>query len=617
MSVWLENLRRLLKQKEVVILHGNIRDIAYIKSDGSLIRGGLTPLIREIGRELGYQRAVFWGVFFDTENQGHSPMWSLERIEPLNDIAKPEIKERASQEKEIQLLTNWLNTDIRDISQNSIFIINYIDKITPFSSRGAYSRDIALLITLIQKIIENITENNRLIMIALQDTMIPLEYYTNSPKVSVMEIPIPDKDEREIYFSRHLSAQGFPRDQVELIANITDGLYVRDMDNILRDVIIEKSRLGDMSYSILRKIVNRYRIGSENDPWSKLPLGEPPKGLIDSAKKWFSERVIGQDYAIEKVVNAIKKARAGVVGLASGQASKPRAVFFFAGPTGTGKTFLAKKLAEYLFDSDEAFIRLDMSEFKEEHTVSKMIGSPPGYVGYEKGGQLTNAVKNKPFSVILFDEIEKAHPKIMDIFLQILDDGRLTDSRGQTVFFTESIVIFTSNIGTRTTDSRGQQIKERDELEKLLKSEYSDKEQKIREHFIKAVQEFFMYEISRPELLNRIGPNIVSFNYINNEDSKREIINSKLKDISNNFKDKFSHQGHRLIISPSVTEYFLNKYREFIDRFGGRGLVNAIDDEIGYLLADQLLISEKYQLSNISFLINLENDKNLVCRRET
>ncbi len=207
--------------------------------------------------------------------------------------------------------------------------------------------------------------------------------------------------------------------------------------------VFSLSLLEKLEMSRMRKIVNRYRLGTEEDPWSKLPLTGPPKGLIDSAVMWFKERVIGQDEAIEEVLRALKKARAGVVGLASGQSSKPKAVFFFAGPTGVGKTFLAKKLAEYLFDTEEAFIRFDMSEFKEEHTISKLIGSPPGYVGYEEGGKLTNAVKERPFSVILFDEIEKAHPRIMDIFLQILDDGRLTDSRGQTVFFMESVIIFT------------------------------------------------------------------------------------------------------------------------------------------------------------------------------
>ncbi|MCS6956051.1 MAG: AAA family ATPase, partial [Candidatus Calescibacterium sp.] len=431
--------------------------------NGDLIRG-LSELIIEIGRELNFDVGRFIGVAYNNEGNATSPIWSIERIEPFNLNEQPRTEIINAQDREVVLLTRWLQNNIKDISKRTIFVINYIDKLTPYSPRGIYPKDKEILITLIQKIIENITPNNRLIMVALQDTMIPIDYYTNSPKVSIMEIPMPDKTERRAYFSNHLHQM--QAEYLEFISNISSGLYVRDLDNILRDIIRESGVPPNYTYSMLRKIINRYRIGTEEDPWANLPLTNPPKGLIDSAENWFKERVIAQDFAVNEVIKAIKKARAGVVGLASGQSSKPKAVFFFAGPTGTGKTFLAKKLAEYLFDSEDAFIRFDMSEFKEEHTVSKLIGSPPGYVGYEEGGQLTKAVKNRPFSVILFDEVEKAHPKIMDIFLQILDDGRLTDSRGQIVFFTECVIIFTSNIGTRTHDNRGNPISERDELEK-------------------------------------------------------------------------------------------------------------------------------------------------------
>jgi DNA polymerase III delta prime subunit len=614
MAVWMENLKNLFIQKEVIVIHGNIRDTAYIGKNGELING-FTELIRSISKELNFDKGIFWGTFYDAEGNGSPPMWSLERIEHFKE-KKIEIRKSEAQDRDIMILTKWLTKETKDRTQKTIFVINYIDKITPYSQRGVYPKDIALLITLIQKIIENITPNNRLILVALQDTMIPLEYYTNSPRVAVMEIPLPDKEERKNYFSKYLS-QHLKSDQLDLLSNITDGLYVRDLDNILRDVLQEKSKTSDFTDTLIRKIVNRYRIGSEDDPWLKLPLEGPPKGLIDSAENWFKQRVVGQDYAVKEVVKAIKKARAGVVGLASGQASKPKAVFFFAGPTGVGKTFLAKKLAEYLFDTEEAFIRLDMSEYKEEHTVSKLIGSPPGYVGYEKGGQLTNAIKNRPFSVILFDEVEKAHPKIMDIFLQILDDGRLTDSRGQTVFFTESVIIFTSNIGTRTHDSRGQQINERAVLEDILKIKNKDeKEMKIREHFVKSVQEFFMYEISRPELLNRIGNQIISFNYISQESIKEKIIKNKLEDFKNSYRDKFSHLNYRLDFSSEIVDYFKIKYGHSIEKFGGRGLVNAIDDEIGYILADQMLYAEKYQLKNVSFKIYIDDDK-IKCKRES
>ena len=617
MAVWQENLQRLLNQKEVLILHGNIRDTAYIKKDGNLVPG-LTPLLREAGKALNFQRSVFWGVAFDAEKKGHTPVWSLERIEALDGGSPPEARTAGSQDRELVVLSRWLKEEVRDITRKTLFVIYYIDKLTPYSNRGIYPRDIAQLITLVQKIIENIAENNRLIMVALQDTMIPLDYYTNSPRVAVLEIPLPDKEERTLYFSRQLANRDLSGEQIDFLGNITDGLYVRDLENILRDVVEAQASGLELSSTALRKRVNRYRIGTDEDPWAGLPLASPPKGLIDCAEAWFKEQVIGQDHAVVEVVRAIKKARAGVVGLASGQAGKPRAVFFFAGPTGVGKTFLAKKLAEYLFDTEEAFARFDMSEFKEEHTVSKLIGAPPGYVGYEMGGELTNAVKNRPFSVILFDEIEKAHPKIMDIFLQILDDGRLTDSRGQTVFFTESVIIFTSNLGTRTTDSRGHEIAEKAGLEKLLALPKTDERaRQVREHFVTAVQDFFTYEISRPELLNRIGSHIIAFNHIDNTEAMERMIASKLHDIAINFRDKFSHLRHRLNFAETVAAHFLKHYQASIERFGGRGLVNAIDDEVGHLLADQVLWAEKNGLTGQTFIVQVNDQGELRCRRES
>ncbi|BAM69501.1 ATP-dependent Clp protease ATP-binding subunit [Methanothermobacter sp. KEPCO-1] len=615
MAVWQENLKRLLNQKEVLILHGNIRDTAYIKDDGSLIRG-LTDLINSIGAELGYDRTVSWGTFFDHEERGHSPIWSLERITPLKG-GQPDIRETESQDRVSDVLHRWLEDEVKSIDERTIFVINYIDKITGYCPDGMYSQDTAELVTIIQKIIENISENNRLIMVSLRDTMVPVEYYTNSPRVAVMEIPLPDKTERHLYYSTSLSLNNVQSDQIDLLSNITEGLYMKDLENILSDVLAEIDENGELSSSTLKKIVNRYRIGTEEDPWSRIPLIGPPKGLIDSAENWFLERVIGQDHAVREIVNAIKKARAGVVGLASGGQSKPKAAFFFAGPTGVGKTFLAKKLAEYLFDTEEAFLRFDMSEFKEEHTVSKLIGSPPGYIGYDEGGQLTKAIKNRPFSVILFDEIEKAHPKILDIFLQILDDGRLTDSRGQTVFFTESVIIFTSNIGTRTVDSRGNPVSEQNELDDIINDRSlseSERDRRVREHFTRAVREFFTHEISRRELLNRIGSHIIAFNYLDKANFQRGIIQSKLEDLSDNFRDKFSNKGYRLNFQEEVVDYFLKKHADSISEFGGRGLVNALEDEVGHILADQLLFAEDKGLRDIEFSVYV-NGGAIECRR--
>jgi ATP-dependent Clp protease ATP-binding subunit ClpB len=202
------------------------------------------------------------------------------------------------------------------------------------------------------------------------------------------------------------------------------------------------------------------------------------------------KRVVGQDPAVQAVAQAIQRSRAGLA-----DPNRPIASFMFMGPTGVGKTELAKALADYLFNAEQALIRFDMSEYMEKHAVSRLIGAPPGYIGYEEGGQLTEAVRRRPYSVLLFDEIEKAHPDVFNIFLQILDDGRVTDSQGRTVKFTNTVIIMTSNVGSQYI------------LSTLETSTGRSKEviyEAMRARVMEAAQMTF-----RPEFMNRVDEYIV------------------------------------------------------------------------------------------------------------
>ena len=234
---------------------------------------------------------------------------------------------------------------------------------------------------------------------------------------------------------------------------------------------------------LLREEVNQDEIARIISRWTRIPLEKLVEGerqkLLDLDKS-LKQRVIGQDEAVEKVSDAILRARAGIK-----DPKRPIGSFLFLGPTGVGKTELAKSIANKLFDSEDNMVRLDMSEYMEKHAVSKMIGAPPGYVGYEEGGQLTEAVRRKPYSVILFDEIEKAHPDVFNILLQVLDDGRITDSHGRTVDFKNTILIMTSNIGS-TILLEG--LSQSGELTDSIREEVGNE---LRSHF-------------RPEFLNRI-----------------------------------------------------------------------------------------------------------------
>ncbi len=600
MSTWMKNLRTDLENKEVVILHGNVRD-KYINPSNGAVYGNLTELLQYLSRDLPieFTRSVFYDI---VGNERQSRESSPRESRPVE--SDPELggtSPTASSQQNTpptRVMAKW-ERDLSSRKESCFATIYYLDKLIPY--KASYQSDEREILLRLEKLIENITPNNRLVMVALQETMVPVELTTNAPKVSLLQIPAPDKEDRQKYLAHRM---GDSYEHVELVANLTDGLFMRDLDNLIQN--LNESR--DVSSQEIRRRINKYRIGEQADYWGSLDLKK-----LSAAQRWFVEKegVKGQDDAVRKVVQVMTLARAGLSGMASGTPSKPKGILFFAGPTGVGKTFLAKKLAKFLFDSEEAFIRFDMSEFKEEHTESKLIGSPPGYVGYERGGLLTGAVRERPFSVILFDEIEKAHPKILDIFLQILDDGRLTDSRGQTVFFTETVIIFTSNIGTRTRDSQGKEINEREALDVIISKDSLDesrRRQRIHEHFTSAARNFFMFEISRPELLNRIGDNIVPFNFIDNVEMQREIVASHFARIQREFQDQFRLVGHTLEFADSASALIVIKHTETIASFGGRGITNAIQDEMMKPLSIEVLRAELNRLQGVKFRVFASNN---------
>jgi len=276
-------------------------------------------------------------------------------------------------------------------------------------------------------------------------------------------------------------------------------------------------------------------------------------------------RIVGQDEAVLRLTKAIRRTRAGLK-----RPSKPIGTFIFLGPTGVGKTELAKELARYLFDTEDALVRIDMSEYMEKFAVSRLIGAPPGYVGYEEGGQLTERVRRKPYSVVLFDEIEKAHPDVFNILLQVLDDGVLTDSLGRKVDFKNTIIIMTSNIGTKEIKSTGGYG-------------FSGETTADQYSYLKNTVEDAMKKLFNPEFVNRIDETIV-FRNLDKDDIKK-IISIEMKDLIKNISDnKMTIELHK-----SATEFLADK--GFDQKFGARPLKRAIQKYVEDPLAEELLLS--------------------------
>ncbi|HEY8446457.1 MAG TPA: ATP-dependent chaperone ClpB [Thermomicrobiales bacterium] len=328
-----------------------------------------------------------------------------------------------------------------------------------------------------------------------------------------------------------------------------------------RQIKEEERKLAQLQErgKLLKEEVDPEDIAEVVSRWTGIPVSRLMEGEIEKLLKMeerLHQRVVGQDEAVEAVANAIRRARAGL-----SDPNRPLGSFIFLGPTGVGKTELARALAEFLFDDEQAMVRLDMSEYMEKHTVSRLIGAPPGYVGYEEGGQLTEAVRRRPYSVVLFDEIEKAHPDVFNVLLQILDDGRLTDGQGRVVDFRNTVIIMTSNLGSTYISQPG----------------ISDDEMRAR--VMDALRASF-----RPEFLNRVDE-IVIFKMLTRQ-QLTQIVDIQLQRVQRRLDDR----QITLMVTPAAKEWLAN--RGYDPVYGARPLKRLIQKEVLDPLSTMLLRGE-------------------------
>ncbi|HEV2878492.1 MAG TPA: ATP-dependent chaperone ClpB [Candidatus Eremiobacteraceae bacterium] len=313
---------------------------------------------------------------------------------------------------------------------------------------------------------------------------------------------------------------------------------------------------GSSNTKLFKDEVDEHDIAEVVSKWTRIPVTKLLEGETQKLLKMeerLHQRVIGQDEAVRAVSAAVRRARAGLQ-----DPNRPIGSFIFLGPTGVGKTELARALAEFLFDDERAMIRIDMSEYMEKHTVARLIGAPPGYVGYEEGGQLTEAVRRRPYSVVLFDEVEKAHPDVLNVMLQILEDGRLTDGQGRTVDFKNTVLIMTSNVGSSA----------------IL--EFAGNDERVRAQVMESLRQQF-----RPEFLNRID-DIIIFQNLKLDDIKR-IVEIQLRSLS----QRLAERGITIELTNAAKEYLAN--RGYDPVYGARPLKRTIQKEIVDPLAVRIL----------------------------
>ena len=567
---WINDIERLLPIRSQFILTGNIRDVFLTPSAGGAY---LSPLL-----------SCLWARL---EREGFEFILVYDRIDGVRVIPQT----AAAQDKAAQLLGLKLHDGLMPTNLEtleSIFrkavtlrdvrvatVIDYASRLTttpqtPEANEYKFFAAMEKLSLVANPVIQKAEPAssikplfNAVFWLLNRGQDIPSWFSLDSERIASISVVRPEYETRlsaAIVLAPQFRGDGETSAEAlsEFSSNFaggTDGMSLQAMVDIS-----QLARTQGMGLQEVDDAVRCFKVGATENPWRKEYLKEK----IRKAQDQMDARVKGQHQASVKTIDILMRSVMGLTGAhAKSGAGRPRGVLFFAGPTGVGKTELAKALTEILFGDEKAYIRFDMSEFAEEHASARLLGAPPGYVGYEAGGELTKSVKQRPFSVILFDEIEKAHPRLLDKFLQILEDGRLTDGRGDTVYFSESVIVFTSNLGIFVEDQNGERIQN-----VSPEDPYEEVERKIRT----AIEDHFKFRLSRPEILNRIGDNIIVFNFIGTE-SGRQILGGMMANVVARVKTE--HKLDLVIAPVAMTKIDSWCLKDLSN--GGRGIGNRLE----------------------------------------
>ncbi len=588
---WLVDLERLLPIRSQFVVSGSIRDsfLAPMASGAT----ALVPLVRALWESLKARNYKLLLVF--------DPADGL-RVYP-DEAAQRELAERlfelkfagGCQAMSLESLTNLMKKLTAEREARCALVIDFasrltrhVDHLSEAEQRFFVAAEKLSLNTapVVPREGGGAPQYNPVLWLVNRAQDLPSWFTLDSERVASLIIGKPDFETRRaaaaqlapLFLGYKDAGEAACGQFIKSFTEGTEGMSLTALSDITE--LADRQKLGIKD---IDDAVRCYKVGALDNPWRKDYL----RDKIRDAQSFIEDRVKGQRPTVVKTLDILKRS---VMGLTGAQArsgdSRPRGVLFFAGPTGVGKTELAKTLTQLVFGDERAYLRFDMSEFAEEHSSARLLGAPPGYIGFDAGGELTNAVRQKPFSVVLFDEIEKAHPRILDKFLQIFEDGRLTDGRGDTAYFSETILVFTSNLGIYVEDATGNRVQN-----VRPGDPYETVESKVRE----AIGNYFKFKLSRPELLNRIGDNIVVFNFITPEVAA-SIFDGMLKNIARRLFEEFKVL---LSIPPEIHARLLERCTRDLSN-GGRGIGNALES---------VFINP---LSRVMFEHNLEGKKKLI-----
>ena len=600
-SKWHRELVIFHKVKSLMILEGNIHDQFQYPEDGSIL--SLPDYLHTFFVERGYSAVVGYDRIngfheLEGDDEGLSEFFSLSGCTGEIRDGKIRAPFSGSGESAPVLVKNAVEQEEKGVAVIMDMASRYVtspaslqqeevDSFTTLQLAGSGAGEVEL---------EGGYSKNLIILLADKTNDIPAWFCLGNPDAKILYLSTPSVEERTImvkdednfrsFFDPDIYDReiGYYKDNPKELEKIrdkfiglTEGFSFREINDLRKLSKNEKSSIAKMT-----DIIDLYRYGIKENPWTRPELKETLKG----GEERIRNRVKGQGAVVEKALNVVKRAAAGMSGLQHSSHTKPKGILFFAGPTGTGKTELTKTLAELLFGEESRCIRFDMSEYSQPQSDQKLLGAPPGYVGYEAGGQLTNAIRENPFSILLFDEIEKAHGSIFDKFLQILEDGRMTDGQGKTVYFSESIIVFTSNLGIYTTDEYGRKH------QNVSSSEpYEVIEKKVRS----AIEDYFKLTLGRPEILNRIGENILVFDFIRPEVAE-SILRSQVDKICANLK---TEKNITLTIEDTAFETLKERAFANLDN-GGRGIGNVVEEVLINPLSRYLFDEEKLSDASVT-----------------